>query len=113
MRLVKSRSIERASLHAPLPLHLHAYSLPSLPLYALYVYLVYFHESFYHSVLGSYEAAMVLLILVAAVHALMFLSCQWSVAVCARLTCRAVRLTFHAPEIQGFLGLVTLTGVKD
>lgn len=83
--LVQSKSIKDASLHVKLPMNRHAYGYPFIPFYIIWLYLVMFH---YNSLFGSIEAVYVTLIGVATIHALVFLICQWSISVKAKLTCK-------------------------
>ncbi|ORX44343.1 hypothetical protein BCR36DRAFT_373362 [Piromyces finnis] len=85
--LVQSKTIKDTSLHVKLPLKRHAYGYPFLPFYCIWVYLILFH---YNSIFGSIEAAYVSLIGVATIHALVFLICQWSISIKAKLTCKTV-----------------------
>jgi len=88
---VQSKTIKDASLHVKLPLRRHAYGYPFIPFYCIWFYLVLFH---FRSVFGSVEAAYVSLIGVVTLHALVFLICQWSIGVKAKLTCKAVNIEY-------------------
>lgn len=86
---MQSKAIKDASLHIKLPFKKHAYGYPFIPLYCIWLYLILFH---YKSLFGSVEAAYVTLIALATIHALVFLMCQWSISVKAKLTCKIVNL---------------------
>ncbi|KAJ3071425.1 hypothetical protein HDU98_005354 [Podochytrium sp. JEL0797] len=83
-KLVDSKAIKVATLHSPLPVMQHSYSVPFAVIYAvwLYVFLVQFEAVF-----GSKEFAMLTLILAMAGHVLALLACQWSVNAKAMMTC--------------------------
>ncbi|ORY38145.1 hypothetical protein BCR33DRAFT_754574 [Rhizoclosmatium globosum] len=83
--LVASKVIEVATLHSPLPVIQHAYSLPFSVVYVAWAY-VYFFQ--YEELLGSKEFSMLTLILALAANVLALLVCQWSVNAKAWLTCK-------------------------
>jgi len=85
--LVQSKSIKDTSLHVKLPLKRHAYGYPFIPIYCIWAYLILFH---YNSIFGSVEAAYVSFIGIVTINALVFLMCQWSISVKAKLTCKTV-----------------------
>ncbi|KAJ3085284.1 hypothetical protein HK102_000140 [Quaeritorhiza haematococci] len=83
--LVASKAVQSASLHVPLPIEWHIYAYPFALPYSIwfYIYLVKYDDW-----LGSSEFATLSFMLVAALNALAFLICQWSVSAKALLTCR-------------------------
>ncbi|TPX66718.1 hypothetical protein SpCBS45565_g04261 [Spizellomyces sp. 'palustris'] len=83
--LVASKTVAKASLHVRTPAEWHLYGYPFAVLYGIWVYLKFFQQEV---IFGGPEVGRLAFILVAAVHALAFLVCQWSVKANARLTCR-------------------------
>ncbi|KAJ3193971.1 hypothetical protein HK101_003724 [Irineochytrium annulatum] len=95
--LVDSKIVAVSSLHANIPIEWHGYSYPFVPMYFLVSY-VYLFE--YDRLLGSKEFASLIVILALALHALVFLTCQWSINIRAWLTCRSVTDSYKADLIK-------------
>jgi len=100
--LVQSKAIKDASLHVKLPIGRHAYGYPFVPVYCVWLFLVLFY---YKSVFGSIEATYVSLIAVASVHALVFLICQWSISIKAKLTCKPA----SDPKVADVIKVIPIT----
>ncbi|KAI9339089.1 hypothetical protein BDR26DRAFT_862609 [Obelidium mucronatum] len=83
--LVASKVVRLATLHSPVPLLRHTYSVPFSIVYVLWAY-AYF--ALYDQVFGSKEFAMLTLILALAGNVLALLVCQWSVNAKAAMTCK-------------------------
>ncbi|KAF7723798.1 hypothetical protein EC973_001582 [Apophysomyces ossiformis] len=83
--LVQSKSIAAASLLVPLPKRWHLYVWPFASMfYPVFLYVYFFQYDVY---LGSEEWTFVSLGSILTLHALTFLSCQWSVSIKALFTC--------------------------
>lgn len=100
--LVQSKAIKDSSLHVKLPLKRHAYGYPFIPFYCIWLYLILFH---YNSLFGSIEAAYVTLIAIGTIHALVFLICQWSISIKAKLTCKLVT----DPRVANVIKIIPIT----
>lgn len=95
--LVDSDLIQYASLHIGKPREFHIYAAPFVVPYSIWIYLRVFK---YEQVFGeSSEFASLMFILIAAVHALSFLVCQWSVKINAFFTLEKATSPFKAEYI--------------
>ncbi|KAJ2163078.1 putative cation-transporting ATPase 1 [Coemansia sp. RSA 552] len=94
-RLVETKAIKEATLHRRLPRMQHAYVWPFIGVYPAWLYM---YTMRYKEMLGSQEYTVLSLVVVAMAQALVFLACQWSVRVRARLTCQRVDDP-HAAEV--------------
>ena len=94
-QLVDAKAIRKATLHNSLPIEWHVYSLPSSIIYAVWGYLRYTHYEFFPTL----EFQWLLLMLCMSIHALLFLVCQWSIDLRARLTTKIEHNVFIASSI--------------
>ncbi|KXS17953.1 hypothetical protein M427DRAFT_235935 [Gonapodya prolifera JEL478] len=95
--LVKSKSIETASLHTQLPLVQRLYVWPFFFLYAAYAYVL---VAKYDEWLASSEAATLVLIICVSLNVLAVLMCQWNVTIKAYVVCRKETNPFKADFIR-------------
>ncbi|KAI9002348.1 hypothetical protein BC832DRAFT_561305 [Gaertneriomyces semiglobifer] len=96
--LIASKTVAEASLHVRTPSEWHLYGYPFAVVYAFWFYLNFFR--FEQVFGGSPEFARLALILMASLHALAFLVCQWSVRINVKMTCRKETDPYKATKIM-------------
>ncbi|KAJ1932080.1 putative cation-transporting ATPase 1, partial [Linderina pennispora] len=96
-KLVLDRGIVAATLHRRLPLFQHAYIWPFTFVYPAWLYI---YTMRYEEYLGSQEFTFLSLMLVIMAQALVFLMCQWSIDMRARLTCQRVEDPYEAELVK-------------
>ncbi|KAJ3338398.1 hypothetical protein HDU93_009563 [Gonapodya sp. JEL0774] len=95
--LIKSKSIETASLHAQLPLIQRLYVWPFFFVYSAYVHVLVVK---YDEWLQSSEAATLAFIICFSLNVLAVLACQWNVTIKANVVCRKVHNPFVADYVR-------------
>ncbi len=87
--------VQSASLHIPKTEWIRVYAAPFLPLYAVYFYYVFWLDYF-----ETAEFGRLCFILLGAFHAVVYLSCKWSVHINTLFTMNPVTDVFQAKSIK-------------